>query len=93
MSNKRKVHPILYIPHVEGSLKEFIINQDRIESLADLKEFHNEIRKRIYETRVIGLGENLSENSIAIFIYDIEAKEDNFYDQKIDENGQPYIMY
>jgi len=93
MSNKRKVHPILYISQVEESLKEFILTQDRTESLTDLKEFHNEIRKRIYETRVIGVGKNLNKNSIAILIYDIEAKEDNFYDQKIDENGQPYIMY
>ena len=93
MSNKRKVHPILYISQVEESLKEFILTQDRIESLTDLKEFHNEIRKRIYETRVIGVGKNLNENSITILIYDIEAKEDNFYDQKIDRNGQPYIMY
>lgn len=67
------------------------------EYLIELKRLCNHIRKSIDSDRVIGMINAIQKEDdkeiVLIFIYDIEATEDNFYNQKFDENKEPYLEY
>lgn len=51
------------------------------------------LRKSIGINNVIGLGLNEEKTTVGIFIYDIEAKEDTFFDQDFDQTeGKHFIL-
>ena len=67
------------------------------EYLIQLKRLCNHVRKSMDLDRVLGMINAIQKEDgkevVLIFIYDIEATENNFYTQKFDENKEPYLEY
>jgi hypothetical protein len=57
------------------------------------KQICDALRRSIGITKVVGLGINKEKTAVGIFIYEIEAKDDVFYDQEFDEEeGKHFIL-
>lgn len=65
---------------------------ETIEYKTSYKMFCNNVRRSLGINNIIGFVMlNTEEPTITVLIYDVEATNENFYTQKLDENNQPYI--
>jgi hypothetical protein len=78
-----------------GILKVFSDRADECETddyKMAYKHLCNSVRSSLKEKRVVGFAELIRDTpTMAILIYDIEADDNNYYNQKFDENNQPYL--
>jgi hypothetical protein len=97
MSDKKRLYPKSYRISRDKKLITYcrVLAKHQEIDIELCKEFQkivgNVIRKTFGINNVVGLAMN-GEDDVLIIIYDIEATDDNYYHQHLDEeNGVPYI--